>query len=195
MKAGQRDNVEKVKTGELVAEKPDSVLVEAAIGGDADSFAELCSRYYPAMVAIAHSVLGEKDRAEDAAQQGFANAVGKLGQLKDKSKFGGWLAVICRNAALDMARSDEKFSNVDGLSEAAADSQQDGLGDGVRDAIGRLSDSAREVIYLRYYEGMSYGRICEVLGLSEQAVNGRLRRAKKKIAEYLKRNGFVEVRL
>ncbi|MHC4395018.1 MAG: RNA polymerase sigma factor [Planctomycetota bacterium] len=178
-----------------MAEKPDSVLVEAAIGGDADSFAELCSRYYPAMVAIAHSVLGEKDRAEDAAQQGFANAVGKLGQLKDKSKFGGWLAVICRNAALDMARSDEKFSNVDGLSEAAADSQQDGLGDGVRDAIGRLSDSAREVIYLRYYEGMSYGRICEVLGLSEQAVNGRLRRAKKKIAEYLKRNGFVEVRL
>ena len=51
--------------------KPDSVLVEAAIGGDADSFTELCRRYYPAMVAIAHSVLGDRDRAEDAAQQGL----------------------------------------------------------------------------------------------------------------------------
>jgi len=195
MKAGQRNNIEKVKTGELVPKKPDSVLVEAAIGGDADSFTELCRRYYPAMVAIAHSVLGDRDRAEDAAQQGFANAVGKLPQLKNKSKFGGWLAAICRNAALDMARSTEKFGSVDGLSATAADSHQDGPADAVRDAIGQLSDSAREVIYLRYYEGMSYERICEVLGLSEQAVNGRLRRAKKKIAEYLKRKGFVEVQL
>lgn len=177
------------------AQRSDLALVEEALGGDTDIFTELCRRYYPAMVAIAHSVLGNRDRAEDAAQQGFANAVGKLPQLKNKSKFGGWLAAICRNAALDMTRSTEKFGSYDGLSTTAADSHQDGPADAVRYAIRQLSDSAREVIYLRYYEGMSYERICEVLGLSEQAVNGRLRRAKKKIAEYLKRKGFVEVRL
>jgi len=33
------------------------------------------------------------------------------------------------------------------------------------------------------------------LGISEQAINGRLRRAKKKMADYLQRNGFGEVRL
>ena len=35
----------------------------------------------------------------------------------------------------------------------------------------------------------------KVLGISEEAINGRLRRAKEKIAEYLKRNGFSEVEL
>lgn len=44
--------------------EPDLVLVQAAINGDADSFTELCRRYYPAMVAIAHSVLGDRHRAE-----------------------------------------------------------------------------------------------------------------------------------
>ena len=48
-------------------------LVEAAIGGDTDSFAQLAQRYYPAMVAIAHSVLGDRHIAEDAAQEALAN--------------------------------------------------------------------------------------------------------------------------
>jgi DNA-directed RNA polymerase specialized sigma24 family protein len=40
---------------------------------------------------------------------------------------------------------------------------------------------------------MSYEQISAVLGISEQAINGRLRRAKKKMADYLRRNGFGEV--
>ncbi|GAH33211.1 unnamed protein product, partial [marine sediment metagenome] len=64
--------------------------------GDADSFTELCRRYYPAMVAIAHSVLGDRHLAEDVAQQAFAKAALKLPQLKNKDKFAGWLAVILK---------------------------------------------------------------------------------------------------
>jgi RNA polymerase sigma-70 factor (ECF subfamily) len=64
-----------------VVQKPDTVLVKAAINGNADSFTELCRRYYPAMVAIAHSVLGDRHLAEDAAQQAFAKAALKLPQL------------------------------------------------------------------------------------------------------------------
>lgn len=60
------------------AQRPDITLVEAAVDGDAESFTELCRRYYPAMVAIAHSILGDRDLAEDAAQQAFAKAVVKL---------------------------------------------------------------------------------------------------------------------
>jgi len=178
-----------------VTQKPDLTLVEAAINGDADSFTELCRRYYPAMVAIAHSVLSDRHLAEDAAQQAFARAARKLPQLKKRSKFAGWLAVICRNAARDMARSTEAHHSTEDLSTIAAESHQDGPTEAVKEAISRLSAPAKEVIFLRYYDGMSYEDISAVLGISKQAINGRLRRAKKKMADYLRRNGFGEAQL
>jgi len=201
VKAGQR-SVDNIGKERLVPQKPDSALVEAAVNGDADSFTELCRRYYPAMVAIGHSILGDKHLAEDAAQQAFANAVRKLPQLKKKNRFAMWLAAICRNAAKDMARNVGADPRVcptsrttDDLSTIAAKSQQNDAAEAVREAIGRLSASNREVIFLRFYDGMTYEAISAVLGLSRQAINGRLRRAKKKIAEHLRRTGFAEVEL
>lgn len=179
-----------------MTEKPDFELVEAAVDGDVDSFTMLCGRYYPAMVAIAHSVLGDKHLAEDAAQDTFAKACRKLGQLKNKDRFAGWLAAICRNAAKEMARRTPAVGRIEDLSSVPARGQrQDQSTEVIREAIGKLSVAARELIYLRYYDGMSYEQISKVLGLSEQAINGRLRRAKKKIAGYLKRNSDIEVRL
>ena len=179
-----------------VAQKPDTVLVKAAINGNAEGFTELCRRYYPAMVAIAHSILGDRHLAEDAAQQAFAKAALKLPQLKKESRFAGWLAVICRNVAKDMARRSENLRITDDLSTIAAKSRDDdSTAETVREAISKLSASAREVIFLRYYDGMSYEQISTVLGISEQAINGRLRRAKKKMADYLRRNDFGEVQL
>lgn len=186
----------------VAPQKPDSALVEAATNGDADSFTELCRRYYPAMVAIAHSVLGDRHLAEDAAQQAFAKAARKLPQLKRKSQFAGWLAVICRNAARDIARTVGAGPRVcpitctiDDLSTIAAKSHDDDTAEAVSEALNKLSASARELIFLRFYDGMSYAQISVVLGISEQAINGRLRRAKKKLANYLRRSGFDEVRL
>ncbi|MHC4574755.1 MAG: RNA polymerase sigma factor [Planctomycetota bacterium] len=176
-------------------QKPDSALVEAAINGDADSFTELCRRYYPAMVAIGHSILADRHLAEDAAQQTFANAVRKLPQLKKKNRFAMWLAAICRNVALDLAQNTDAFNTADNLSTIPAKSQQNDAAEAVREAIGRLPAPDREVIFLRFYDGMTYERISAVLGLSKQAINGRLRRAKKKIAAYLRRTGFAEVEL
>ncbi len=176
-----------------MAQKPDTVLVKAAVNGDAEGFAELCQRYYPAMVAIAHSVLGDRHLAEDAAQQAFAKAAVRLPQLKKESRFAGWLAVICRNVAKDMARRTDNLHSTDDLSIAAAKSSNDETAEVVREAINKLSASARELVFLRFYDGMSYEQISAVLGISEQAINGRLRRAKKKMAGYLGRNGFGEV--
>jgi RNA polymerase sigma-70 factor (ECF subfamily) len=67
--------------------------------------------------------------------------------------------------------------------------------DAVREALSRLPPDAREVIFLRFYDGLSYDQISAVLGISEQAINGRLRRAKRKLAQYLRRDGFDEVHL
>ncbi|HUS73386.1 MAG TPA: sigma-70 family RNA polymerase sigma factor [Sedimentisphaerales bacterium] len=181
-------------------QKPDLTLVGRACNGDTDSFTELCRRYYPAMVAIAHSIIGDRHLAEDAAQQTFAKAVRKLPQLRNKSKFAAWLAAICRNVAKDMARTVGAgpracpvTCTADDLSMIAAKTRENDITDTVKEAINKLSASAREVIFLRYYDGMTYEQISAVLGISEQAINGRLRRAKKKMANYLRHSGFDKV--
>jgi RNA polymerase sigma-70 factor (ECF subfamily) len=176
-----------------VQQEPDLTLVEQACNGDTDSFTELCRRYYPAMVAIAHSIIGDRHLAEDAAQQTFAKAVRKLPQLKNKSKFAAWLAVICRNVALDLARNRERLQSTEDLSMIAAQSQENDVTETVKEALNKLSASAKEIVFLRYYDGMTYEQISAVLGISGQAITGRLRRAKKKMANYLRRNGFGKV--
>ena len=94
-----------------------------------------------------------------------------------------------------MARRIENLRTADDLSMIAAKSRDDDTTEAAREAISRLSASARELIFLRYYDGMSYEQISAVLGISEQAINGRLRRAKKKMADHLRRNGFGEVQI
>ena len=168
-------------------------MVKAAVCGDTDSFTRLCQYYYPAMVAIAHSITGDRHLAEDAAQQTFAKAAVKLPQLKRKSKFVGWITTICRNTAKDMFRKQRMISNADELSMVAAEKENVDQIMVVREAIAKLSDTAREVIYLRFYDGLTYQQISRVLGISEQAINGRLRRAKEELARYLRNEDFEQV--
>ena len=174
-----------------MTQKPDAELIKSARRGDPDSFTQLCSRYYTAMVAIAHAKLGDRHLAEDAAQEAFAKACEKLGQLKNENKFAYWLAAICRNTANDIVSRKEKFSTTDDLSMIADKIPDFDLAETVRDAVNKLSEPAKELVFLKYYDGMSYEQISKVLGLSKQTINGRLRRAKKKIEKYLRHNGFV----
>lgn len=55
----------------------------------------------------------------------------------------------------------------------------------VRQALERLSTSAREVIQLHYFSGLSYDEIARVLGISSQAVHGRMQRARRVLARRL----------
>ena len=91
-----------------------------------------------------------------------------------------------------MAGDDKAVGTIDNLSTIAAESKGNDAREAVREAIGRLSASDREVIFLRFYDGMTYESISDVLGISRQAIDGRLRRAKKKIAVHLRNHGFAE---
>ena len=176
-----------IKTQEL----PDEQLAEAAQNGHLDSFAALYERYHSSMVALAYSVLADKHLAEDAAQEVFVIACRDLLNLKRRDKFGAWLAGICRNVARGILREKGKTIASDLWNTTENhDSQQQHL-DTVRQAIWKLSSAERELIVLRYYDGFSQARISKVLDISSSAVNGRLVRAKRKIAQYLKQNGFV----
>ena len=185
-------------TEQAVTQKPDTELVAAALRGDIDGFTELCGRYYPAMVALAHAVLADRHLTEDAAQEAFAKAANKLLSLKELHKFPSWLAAICRNVARDMARRRSKLrtiEDIDNIAEPQSDPETTyDHAEAVRDAIRTLPRTAREIVYLRYYDGMTYERMSAMLGLSKQAINGRLRRAKDSIARTLRRNDAIEVK-
>ncbi len=167
-------------------------LVEAAFDGDLESFGELCRRHYTAMAAIAYSVLVDHQLAEDAAQEAFARALTNLRSLKKPAKFAPWLAAICRNVARDMLKAGSRQVNTENLSGLADDAGDDRDMRAVRQAVGRLPESERDVVVLKYYNGFSYDRISAALGISKPAVNGRLTRAKRKLTAYLKGSGFLE---
>jgi RNA polymerase sigma-70 factor (ECF subfamily) len=173
----------------------DKTLVEQAAKGDGESFTELCRRYYGAMVAIGHAILRDRHLAEDAAQQAFAKVAVSLPKLRNADQFGLWVAAICRNEAKDLARDRRELPMDDEPPVVEGQAGQDESHRIVREALNQLPAEAKEVIYLRFYDGLSYDRISAVLGVSEQAINGRLRRAKKRLAQYLRRSGFDEVDL
>jgi len=178
-----------------VQSNPEKELVEAAVGGDIESFGELCRRYYAAMVAVAYAVLSDHQLAEDAAQESFARAIVRLRALNDKSRFVPWLAVICRNVAKDMVAAKAKQISTEDLSQVAEKNSDDEYIFAVRRAIEQLPDASRELVVLRYYNSLSYEQISSILGISQAAINGRLARAKRKMTEYLRKNGFPENRL
>jgi len=178
-----------------VPESSEISLIEAATGGDIESFGELCQRYYPAMAAIAYAVLSDHQLAEDAAQESFARALVNLRSLKKKDRFAPWLAAICRNVAKDMIAARVKHISTKDLSQVAAKENSNETNHMIRRAIEQLPASARELIVLRYYNGLSYEKIGSALGISKATINGRISRAKRKMAKYLKHNGFPENQL
>jgi RNA polymerase sigma-70 factor (ECF subfamily) len=180
-----------------VKEKSETILVQAASNGDCESFSRLCERYYSAIVAIAYSHLCDRNLAEDAAQEAFLVAFRDISRLKQASQFGRWLAKISRNIASDMAKARirDKLIPIENCSSVSNDKNGQDDVDAVRMIISELPVKIREVIYLRYYEKMSYRQISNMLGISQEAVNGRLRRAKKVIARKLLGKSSVEMNL
>jgi len=170
----------------------ETTLVEAAQNGHLESFGALYERYHSSMVALAYSMLADRDLAEDAAQEVFAIACRDIGSLKNKERFAAWLAGICRNVSRQMLKAG-KSRGVAPDNEPAVVRRDDteDRREAIRRAVWSLRASERELIVMRYFDGFSQVQISEVLDISPQAVNGRLVRAKRKIAKYLKRNGLT----
>jgi RNA polymerase sigma-70 factor (ECF subfamily) len=178
---------------------PDSVirqgegeLVEAARRGDIDSFGELCKRHYASVVGLAYCILCDRDLAEDAAQEALAIACRDLRGLRNPGKFGGWLRGIARNVAKNSMAKRQRESALRGDISDRPNDRFSGNGsmETVRKSVRELPNSYREVVVLRYFSGLSYEEIAATLNISARAVNGRLTRAKRKLAERLRCNGF-----
>ena len=182
-------------------ERPDAELVAAARRGDADGFTELYHRHYAAAVGIAYSTLSDRHLAEDAAQEAFAIVCRDLARLRRDDKFVHWLNAICRKVACRLVKwksrgglpEDRPWTAAREPSDDRIDSHDD-RANMVRQSVQRLSASAREIVVLRYFSGLSHERIAVALGISAQAAHSRLCRARRKMADFLKRNGVGKVR-
>jgi RNA polymerase sigma-70 factor (ECF subfamily) len=170
--------------------KEESQIVEAARKGDVDSFGKLYERYYAAMVWIAHSIVAERNLAEDAAQETFTVACHELVRLERPDKFSSWLAGICRNVAYQMARRRKKEVLANDPPAVVEQSNDESLQEKVREAIGALPKAYQEALMLRYWNDMSYEQIGPILGIGISKVKGRLFRARRKVEKHLRRKGF-----
>jgi RNA polymerase sigma-70 factor (ECF subfamily) len=162
-------------------QRSDAELVEAACAGDIDSFRKLYERYYGMAVGIARSRLADQHLAEDAAQEAFATVCRRLCSLRDTQRFPEWLGTICRRTASRMARTQTNGAPIksEPISPVNGDECRR---EQVHEALNHLSRSEREIIHLHYFSGLSYDEVAGVLGISAQAVHGRMQRARRKLA-------------
>ncbi|HWB11709.1 MAG TPA: sigma-70 family RNA polymerase sigma factor [Pirellulales bacterium] len=169
--------------------------VQRARRGDAAAFAELITRFERTALAVAFGVLADGDRAGEAVQEAFVRAWERLEDLREPERFGPWLCGIVRNLARDaQRRAGREFrarSSVPAVLYASrADDPVARLEDCENEerlaaALGKLDETARMAVVLRYYEGMTSKQIGSLLDMSSTAIDMRLMRARQALRREL----------
>jgi RNA polymerase sigma-70 factor (ECF subfamily) len=147
--------------------------VEAARDGDRAAF----GRLYVLYGRMVHGVLlarVPRDDVDDLVQEVFLKALGRLGTLRDSRAFGGWVAAIARNTALDLLRRPPDPVE---LSESlvAPESNRDEARAVLR-LLRELPEAYRETLTLRLVEGLTGPEIAELTGLTPGSVRVNLHR-------------------
>ena len=168
----------------------DGALVHAAQNGDRAAFGMLYTRYARMVHGILLSKVAYGD-AEDLVQDVFLQALPRLNSLRDVSRFGGWLAAIARNRAVDFLRQSRPVIEFDeGLHEVGRNIHPANQADHseaivVLEAIRSLPSSYRETLILRLVEGMTGPEIAVRTGLTEGSVRVNLHRGMQQLREVL----------
>jgi RNA polymerase sigma-70 factor, ECF subfamily len=161
---------------------------------DNESRRALFEAYHRRTFAVAYNILRNRESAEDITQDAFIKAFQNLHQLKDKTKFGAWLAVIASNLARNHLKREKKVIYTAELPEVQGqtgnnDTEAEALQalelDRVRQAIRELSPDHYQVIVLQFFDDLKIDQIAELLKISPGTVKSRLFRARQKLAEVL----------
>ena len=165
---------------------PEAALVEAVRGGDREAFGRLYDLYAPMVhgILLARVPYGEVD---DLAQDVFLAALRRLNTLRDSAAFGGWLAMITRNRAVDFHRSarevEELPEDLPGKSHAEKEAESEAAI--TLEVIRGLPEAYRETLVLRLVEGMTGPEIAARTGLTPASVRVNLHRGMKILREKL----------
>jgi len=135
---------------------------------------------------------------DDILQETFLKAYKKIDQFDGQSSLYTWLYSIARNITIDEFRSrkrkpDRSNTPADEFDIADDNSEPNETGRpeiyDLRNAVSELPEILREIVVMKTLEGLSYDEISEVTGINTETLKNRMFRAKKQLAESLKKNG------
>lgn len=171
----------------------DEVLVDMYSKGNEKAFDELLNRYQSKLYTYIYFIVRNVTVAEDLFQETFVKAIAtiKQGNYAESGRFGAWLTRIAHNLIIDSFRQD-KGENVVSNDEVELDLFNDAelcddnietemvneqVMKDVRKLICALPAVQREVVYMRYYQDLSFREIAHVTGVSINTALGRMRYA------------------
>lgn len=149
-----------------------TVWVGRAQRGQPEAFEVLARTFLRAAYVVALAVLNRPEDAEDVAQDALVAAFDRLHTLREPERFGGWLATIARNHALNALNRRRRREGRD-APEAPLPAvrprpvEQIGLRERLLAALATLSPNQREVVLLHDLEGWSHAEIAHAIGTSE----------------------------
>src|SRR6185312_2680610 len=158
--------------GTIGTEKSDGELVNASRRGEHQAFGQLVARYQDLVCAVSYSSTGDHVLSEDVAQETFIAAWRQLSALRDIGRLRPWLCGIARNLARKARKARRRDELVEAKEPVAEGNPFDEAARGqverlVRDALGRVPETYREVLVLYYRENQSIREVAEALDTSE----------------------------
>ena len=161
------------------------LLVQRAVGYDADAFALLYDRYVDKIYRYIHYKVGMNAQAEDLTAQVFLKAWEGIGTYHVTERpFSAWLYRIAHNAVIDYFRTNHVAVPIDDLPLEEKEStspeviaEQHLTSEMVKRAIGQLTGEQQEVIILKFLEGYSTEQVAHMIGKDQGAVRALQHRA------------------
>ncbi|MDK1476727.1 RNA polymerase sigma factor [Streptomyces sp. 549] len=187
------DDEAPVATGPVAQpELGDALLAVRAGEGDEEAFEVLVRRHSPVLISLGTRMLGSRADAEDAVQDAFVSAWRRLPEFRGDSAFLTWMYRIVTNRCLNLLRARRPTEQLDVLGEPSAPEYRSSPARAaettaaVKDltqALAQLSPEQRACWVLRELHGLGYREIAGVVGISEQAVRGRIFRVRRYLTE------------
>ena len=170
----------------------DGELVRRARRGDERAFSLLVQRYQRPAYAVALSVTGRHEDAEDAAQESFLVALDRLEECRSPERFAGWLMTIVRNRSKNLIRR-ESLRETDQVPPGARSrmptpdkvAEASELRSRLDAALAELPEVQREIVLLHDWEGWKHREIAERLDLPSGTVRSHLHFARKALRSSL----------
>ncbi|WPB77550.1 RNA polymerase sigma factor [Archangium violaceum] len=172
-------------------------LLTRARGGDPVAFRTLFEQHSPAVWRFLRDLFRDDSAADEATQETFVRAHGKLGALRDDARLASWLLGIARHIYLESRRTrgthlDIASEESEPLLEAILPSptpedlllnrEMEGL---LAEALGELREERRSALLLRIDHGLAYEDIAQVMGWSLPKVKNEIHRARLQLRERL----------
>ncbi len=152
-----------------------------------DDFETFYRVEFPAMVALAHTICGDSQLAEDLAQEAMTRAHNRWPQLVGYDKPGAWLRRVTINLALTRRR--RSMREVVGLGrhklETISSPESPTEDAGIWEAVATLAPKQRAAIALFYQEDASTAQIAEILDCTVSTATSHLSQARRKLADLL----------